>query len=1716
MEPSKHGIFSLHKSVMSDYADYVRSFVRIANPEIRAEVESELCQGNKYWPDPLIQFNPAYKPGETTEDLVARKVLHPDCLHSFKGFRLYQHQVSAMELGSQGKGFIVTSGTGSGKSLTFLGTIFNRLLQTPLAPGVQAVIVYPMNALINSQFQEIRGYADNYKKSSGHDFPITFEQYTGQEDSDVKARIRENPPQILLTNYMMLELLLTRHQEVELRQGIYENLQFLVYDELHTFRGRQGSDVAILNRRIQSSCKHKVTCIGTSATMVSTGTPEEQKETVARVASRFFGAHFNSTQVVQEVLVQSFQAVNQIPTPEQIRASIVQGVPQGSSDDEALCKHPLALWIENAIALEFTHDLLKRRKPVDIPTMVTRLTEYIGGNPKDNEMHLQGMLFWINRINSHKTDKKKSYLPFKLHQFIAQTGFVYATLGSKNRIISLDPGRQITVESEVRNLYPMVFSRATGAEFFCVSLDEIQKRMIARQQDEAAQSASQTAGYVMPDRTWWNPEEDFENLPDSWFKGKGDKRIPNEEALAKLPRPIWYDDSGVYAFTSRPDLKNEGWFLAYPLHIDPSSGEVFTKRTREGNKLGRMGSEGRSTSTTVLSLGVLQAQSNSGVKQNAQKLMSFTDNRQDAALQSGHFNDFYQVVRMRSALHAALKTHKNLEYQQISSAVVAELGLRQEQYARNPGSFPKAIQENEQALNHYVMYRLLEDLERSWRVTLPNIEQCALLQVGYKNLQENAEWEEGWKQVPLLNQMTVSQRTEFLGEVLQYIRKGFAISSRDYLDKNAREEKDKLMRERLLADWHFPDLDDLPEGKILRIETLGRGFGEQALAGGQTSMLGRYINRWSIQLTGAKIGKDQYAEIAHTILDAMSEAGLLTRNNRIKKADGGQTTVYQIPIDTLVWSFGNGNSLAADRIRQKATKAIPQTVNAYFKRLYESDFRKYTKKVECPDANGEMQIVVRDFYGAEHTGQLNNEQRQVREREFRAGALSALFCSPTMELGIDISSVNVVHMRNVPPNAANYAQRSGRAGRSGEAAMVIVNCSNYSPHDRHYFQHKQDMVAGVVTEPRIDLLNEELLKTHLHSMALGMASISEIQNSLYDMVFDENGDSMPLKSTIMEKLNLSPGQQKELKTKFQKSCADFWQELEDQWWFTKDWLEQAVANVGIELDKSMNRFRNMYRHANQEIHEATDIINRGQYKKDSDEWKDAKRRMFQGERQRSNLKNDGRGGSMSEFYPYRYLASEGFLPGYNFTRLPIRAFITDGDGGEFISRPRAIALREFGPRNVIYHNGTKHAIRKLVQPNLEKEYRKAKISLDSGYFLDGDSFNAEVCPFTKASLITEGNSEIINDLVEMTESETRPELRIGCEEEERLSQGYDVRTYFSVPDGMRKVRRTHVLQGGEDLLHLSYIPAAKLIQVNHKWRSHQEEGFLIGERSGFWKNQRSKDEEKDPKAESVRSIKLFTYDWADALFIEPVRALGLNRNGVVTLMYALKRAIEQTFQIEGNELGACVMGKDDSPNIFLYESSQGSLGVLSQFCRDIEAFHNVVKQAIELCNFTDASYKESASYNDLLSYYNQRDHERIDRFLIQEALQTLTTATVELKGALQEDYEVQYNRLLKNMDHNSSTEKKFLDYLHSQGFRLPDTAQKLVEGMYCQPDFYYEEDKCWVFCDGTPHDDLDIRKRDTQQREALRARGDQVWVYYYQDDLAQLVARRPDIFRKVK
>ncbi|MCQ2394388.1 MAG: DEAD/DEAH box helicase [Kiritimatiellae bacterium] len=252
-------VFTFRKELIDEYAKFSTGFVRPSAEDIRDKLDFESASG-RYWKEPLIQINPNYEKDKTVADLASTGELTPTCAEIFQLFKpevlagklgfskkpitLYKHQRQALSHVKNGESYVVTTGTGSGKSLSFFIPIVNRILEEKVAdptPRTRAIIVYPMNALANSQREEMRKFLCDYSETAK---PITIGRYTGQEDEEERKKIRENPPDILLTNYMMLDLILTRHTGDQDVVKNCQGLEFLVLDELHTYRGRQGADSA--------------------------------------------------------------------------------------------------------------------------------------------------------------------------------------------------------------------------------------------------------------------------------------------------------------------------------------------------------------------------------------------------------------------------------------------------------------------------------------------------------------------------------------------------------------------------------------------------------------------------------------------------------------------------------------------------------------------------------------------------------------------------------------------------------------------------------------------------------------------------------------------------------------------------------------------------------------------------------------------------------------------------------------------------------------------------------------------------------------------------------------------------------------------------------------------------------------------------------------------------------------------------------------------------------------------------------------------------------------------------------------------------------------------------------------------------------------------------------------------------------------------------------
>lgn len=276
--------------------------------------------------------------------------------------------------------------------------------------------------------------------------------------------------------------------------------------------------------------------------------------------------------------------------------------------------------------------------------------------------------------------------------------------------------------------------------------------------------------------------------------------------------------------------------------------------------------------------------------------------------------------------------------------------------------------------------------------------------------------------------------------------------------------------------------------------------------------------------------------------------------------------------------------------------------------------------------------------------------------------------------------------------------------------------------------------------------------------------------------------------------------------------------------------------------------------------------------------------------------------------------------------------------------------------------------------------------------------------------------------------------------------------------------------------------------------------------------------------DDTERIKLFATDTSDIMIFQPMEVLKLDQGGVVSLAFALKRAIEKKFQVEENEIGVDILGTHDIKNILIYESSEGSLGILSQISEDRQALKEIFIEAYKVCHFDPVKRTDTqpdvgpASYKDLLSYYNQIHHDVLDRHSIRAALELLMDCDPDNSTGFSSRQE-QIDYLYANLDPNSSLEKKFIDCLVEYDCKLPDKAQvnlSSVAHTYASADFMYTDDNAVVLIDGSVHDNPNVANEDAAKRRALRNAGYSVLVYKYSEQIEDFLLRYNHIFRSKK
>jgi hypothetical protein len=594
----------------------------------------------------------------------------------------------------------------------------------------------------------------------------------------------------------------------------------------------------------------------------------------------------------------------------------------------------------------------------------------------------------------------------------------------------------------------------------------------------------------------------------------------------------------------------------------------------------------------------------------------------------------------------------------------------------------------------------------------------------------------------------------------------------------------------------------------------------------------------------------------------------------------------------------------------------------------------------------------------------------------------------------------------MPPTPANYAQRSGRAGRSGQAALVVTYCAAQSPHDQYYFDRPVQMVSGYVRPPAIELANRDLIEAHLH--AVWLAETGKELSADIPHVLDLNAESLPIQREISNALSQPEAIERAARS-MERILASVAPELTPEaapWATNREEFATLIATSALQrFSDAFERWRQLYDGARTQLIEANRKSE--MHGISAAERRDAKIQQAQANEQLALLER-GSDTAGSDFYTYRYLATEGFLPGYNFPRLPLYAYVPavsgGGPKGTFLQRARFIAIAEFGPGSLIYHEGRAYRVYKAKLPARVRNDEGGRLATGTIYVCEEcgaghDQDEPERCHGCAAAM---ARVHPIRNVLRIDNVETKPAERITANDEDRQRRGFEIQTIFAWPRREGRIDTTSAVATDSDgpILRLDYASGAQISRLNKGLRRRREKsilGFGIDPATGRWVGGEIDEEGNQNPDEPVKQrIVPIVQDNKNAALIR-IEGEPLSPIAMATFQHAFTRGLEVVFQLEeGETLTEPVPNRDSRRAILVFEATEGGAGVLGRLTSEARALSRVARAALELMHYGDVEKAIRASdlsllvadpnadcvkacYRCLLSYYNQPDQEFINR-----------------------------------------------------------------------------------------------------------------------------------------
>jgi ATP-dependent helicase YprA (DUF1998 family) len=1619
------------ENVVRDFLRYQATTFRFADPRMRDRLRELLsldhARQTPLLRGPYVSLSRSFAAGASVQDLIDEGLLHAGMRDVAAFPSLYLHQEQALRSIQDRKTTLVSTGTGSGKTECFLYPVIDRMLRlrdSGEKKGIRAILVYPMNALAEDQLSRLR------EMLCGTD--VTFGMYVGKtpnRKADVtgqrlgagasRAQYRQvlersrkekrdtavlppeerasreemraegGAPRILLTNVKQLELLLTRGSDVELFEGA--ELEYLVFDEAHTFSGANGAETAALVRRLVQligSRDRKVTFVGTSATLADSRGDDAPAR---RFAARFFGANEPDVNVVTETyerqlwsdrrawpgkpggdpalhLAEILTALGR-DTQEADGSALAAAWSRFQPDEPALSA---ASWNDdlylalskNALCFHISKAL---EDPKSLADLATELTE-----AEHRECSEEELLTWLALGAAAQRDGRPILRP-KVHVYLRglDGGVVdFAVEGD-------DPAPRLWLSAQDQldeegdegpHRLPVTVCTTCGQHYFVHAVEDLE---LGSKGPGGGEAFGQGAVWeLLPEEEGGKRVVLFDRLAEH-ADADDDEESDDPRRCHRMYYCRWcaalHSHAGEVCGKCGRSARLVPLWAVEHMEQDASDGEGkvlsgYLSRCRSCAAMGRQrGSRYIEPARPVRATAVADVHvlGQSMLQRSARKrLLIFTDNRQEAAFQAGWMRDHARRFRFRALMAEAVTagaasigdlvaelTKRFDADDDLSRALIPEVWL----VARKEA----AGTEHRKKRTEYLRLQVLLELTQGKKQRL-GLEPWGRLRIDYLGLDASLPTVQAWA---TRLDIDPERMVEGFGTLIDFYRR-----DRMLFDPETRAFSRKFPDgHQWIMDGFLPELPALPKA----IKYKREGDDSERWLTQLWSDRGRTRLRAVAERFG--IPKDESEAFVKGFWKLVTDETKLFvsvtlqgwKGGALPNASGG----YQLDADRLTLSSHSGRWTCQSCRR---TQVRPTPFDGCLQHNCKGTL---VWEDEDPD-DYDLSLLSQEFLlvrPREHSAQVPGPERERIEIAFKGDgdAVNTLVCTPTLELGVDIGGLDTVLLRNVPPLPANYWQRVGRAGRRHRLAVAATYARPMS-HDRSYFAEPNRMLAGRVEPPRFNLANEEMVAKHVRATVItGLRQLArdpqlietdrdQVQgvlercfpDQISSFFFDDDGRALSAPSATQELAELIVRHRDHLVNIVGRTFAESWPK-ESQAVVSDARLESIVDGLESELRQILMRIHRRLRWHQEQIQS----VNRRseEFGGAPSEEEAAHRRRC--ERFVARLKGDSHRGwsdaeGQDETYTWSVLAAEGLLPGYGLESGSVRATaevktLTGAEAELVLTRAKAVALREYVPGNMIYANGQKYVARRFQIPPVEPIKMVVDTDAEAVRELRGataeglssmSSMTVDAVPISDCTLIY---SSRISD-----EEEYRFQMPVAVYGTElgRHGEGQAF-AWGNRPALFRKAVHIRLVNVG----------AARQVEGSKPVLGYPLSLADGDSRSPFASSRELEnfEEFKDKRGLKVQRVAFYADVVVDALSLADVE----NITSAWSVLEALRMAMSQVLDMEREDIDAQVLGEPGSELVtaVLYDPMPGGSGLLEQACDRWPEIVEVATKIVEDC-----------------------------------------------------------------------------------------------------------------------------------------------------------------------